>query len=405
MKNLILILAILFAAINVCSAQIYRVLKGHTDNVYAAVFSPGGKFIASGGSDETIKIWDAESGRLIKSIDAKYRISKLYFDADAKNVFASTAPLTGISAVLDSFIVGYNVFSGDRIKSYDIQSKSPNFFVSKNGNTLVTILPELYLDSCKYTVDYNIENYMKPKCYKILLNEYDLSSEKRDSSIIIESLVNWEFNSPYVISDNGKYLAIYSKIDEPKSGFYLIRDNKKDISSNINKGIVYIFDIINKKLIKQIKLMDEALGQKTMLLTKNGSYLCYAAKEYMNDVINVLDIQKDEILFSLKGHTREILCMAMHPSGRYIASGGKDNSVRLWDIKTGNELKVFEGHTDDVNYVAFSSDGKFLISASNDNTVRVWDLSNASSYLDLYALKYDIQKGTERYLNEEKMLR
>jgi WD40 repeat protein len=44
----------------------------------------------------------------------------------------------------------------------------------------------------------------------------------------------------------------------------------------------------------------------------------------------------------------------------------------LWDAETGKELHRFEGHTDEVYDVAFSADGRFLVSGSKDKTARVW---------------------------------
>ncbi len=45
-----------------------RRLKGHTNGIWALAFSPDGKTLASGSMDQTIKIWDVATGRLIQAI-------------------------------------------------------------------------------------------------------------------------------------------------------------------------------------------------------------------------------------------------------------------------------------------------------------------------------------------------
>ena len=95
------------------------------------------------------------------------------------------------------------------------------------------------------------------------------------------------------------------------------------------------------------------------------------------------------------GHTRSINAIAFSPDNRWLASGGKDNVIKIWDLTMGNILRTLYGHTSNVNALAVSPDGKLLASGSGDindqrdlgaftqggvvggsedNTVRIWDV-------------------------------
>jgi WD domain, G-beta repeat len=58
--------------------------------------------------------------------------------------------------------------------------------------------------------------------------------------------------------------------------------------------------------------------------------------------------------------------VAIVPDGSWLASGGDDGSVRIWDAGTGAVRATLTGHTDRVREVAIAPDGSWLASASND---------------------------------------
>jgi WD40 repeat protein/tRNA A-37 threonylcarbamoyl transferase component Bud32 len=92
---------------------------------------------------------------------------------------------------------------------------------------------------------------------------------------------------------------------------------------------------------------------------------------------------EDQEPFWLRGHTRAVLSVAWSPDDRWIATGSKDNSARIWDASTGREHLTLAGHTGLVEAVAFSPSGKVLATGSADGTARLWSTSSGQCLLVL----------------------
>jgi len=58
-----------------------------------------------------------------------------------------------------------------------------------------------------------------------------------------------------------------------------------------------------------------------------------------------------------------------------MASGGADNTIRLWDTETGDLLATLSGHSDWIRALAFNADGAILASGSADHSVGIWDMA------------------------------
>ncbi|MEN8244368.1 MAG: caspase family protein [Thermodesulfobacteriota bacterium] len=108
-----------------------------------------------------------------------------------------------------------------------------------------------------------------------------------------------------------------------------------------------------------------------------GGYL--AGQTVERDAIRLHDFASGEVQALLKGHTDNVLALSFSPSGRWLASAGKDHSILLWDLSAlqghhmGKSPVVLTGHTARITGLAWSSTGSRLASASYDGTIGLWN--------------------------------
>ncbi|MBD2213644.1 WD40 repeat domain-containing protein [Nostoc linckia FACHB-104] len=108
-----------------------RTLNGHSDYVYSVSFSPDGKTLASGSRDKTIKLWNLETGKEIRTLNghSDYVLS-VSFSPDGKTLASGSD---------DNTIKLWNLNTGQEIrtlKGHDGSVLSVSF--SPNGKTLAS---------------------------------------------------------------------------------------------------------------------------------------------------------------------------------------------------------------------------------------------------------------------------
>lgn len=86
----------------------------------------------------------------------------------------------------------------------------------------------------------------------------------------------------------------------------------------------------------------------------------------------------NSIIQTYFGHNSWVSTLAWSPNGQWIASGGGDCTVQVWNVATGETHSVYHGHTNYVQAVAWSPDGQYIASGSDDCTVKVWNISTGN---------------------------
>jgi WD40 repeat protein len=88
--------------------------------------------------------------------------------------------------------------------------------------------------------------------------------------------------------------------------------------------------------------------------------------------IRIWSTSSSRLVRRLYGHKASVGGLAFSPQGDLLVSAGADGQVRIWDFHSGRTSRTIMGHTGGVKAVSVSPDGQHIASAGDDGIVRLW---------------------------------
>ncbi|KAJ1343120.1 hypothetical protein BSLG_002146 [Batrachochytrium salamandrivorans] len=142
------------------------------------------------------------------------------------------------------------------------------------------------------------------------------------------------------------------------------------LSVGFDSGIFGIWELPDFANIHTLSISQKKIN--TVAVNASGEWLAFGSAKLGQ--LLVWEWQSESYVLKQQGHQHDMNCLGYSPDGQFIATGGDDGKVKLWNTQTGFCFVTFTEHSGGIVALDFAKRGHIVFSASMDGTVRAFDL-------------------------------
>lgn len=332
----------------------------HEDSVVSISYSPDGSVLASAMENGVIQFWDVSTGKLQKAIPSRIPHISSVACSPNENIMASgndtdicfwdldTGKLLNTIFAPKDTIHSVSFSSDGKILASGGDSQKVRLWDAQNGRFLGTYLGHT---SSISAVAFSPDDSM-------------LASASSDNSIR-----TWEMRKSEQIL-TGDLLNTFEGHTNGVSAVTFSPDGKV-LASGSKDRTVRLWEVNSGILLNT--LIGHRGDVQTVRFSPDGKYLvsgcCWSGN--WDGKVCLWNPQTGELLLTLNHET--VAATTFSPDGSMLVYAN-DDTIYFFDIDTENTITMLKGHTDVIDSLAYSSDGKTLVSGTKDGPILIWDI-------------------------------
>jgi WD40 repeat protein len=329
----------LLEALETKFSGLVRVFQGHGDRVNGVAISADGKRALSASWDGDLRLWNLESGELIRQTPAHRAVVK--GQAGMNSVALSPDGKRALTGGRENTMRLWDLETGKELRAFTgFPDRLWDVAFSPDGKTALS------------------------GCNDGTARLSDLDSGKELLAIEVHK--------------GGRAWTV-AFVAEGKQA--IIGGGSLFESTAGPQASLGLWDLSTGKEIRQFK--GHAKDIRRVAVSPDGKRFLSAS---FDGTVRLWEIETGKELKKFEGPGNFVESVSFTPDGkRAICCFGPRNaealfeadpscSPRMWDLTTGEEIKQFRGHGGPVLSLAVSGDGRLFVSGSADNTMRLWRL-------------------------------